>query len=60
MPTLGIQELLIILLIVFFVIGDKRLPELGKGIGSAIKNFKGAINQKEEKELQENKEKENS
>ncbi|MCH2695587.1 MAG: twin-arginine translocase TatA/TatE family subunit [Acidobacteriia bacterium] len=60
MPTLGIQELLIILLIVFFVFGAKRLPELGKGIGSAIKNFKGAINQKEEKELQENKEKENS
>ena len=60
MPTLGIQELLIILLIVFFVLGAKRLPELGKGIGSAIKNFKGAINQKEEKELQENKEKENS
>ena len=60
MPTLGIQALLIILLIVFFVFGAKRLPELGKGIGSAIKNFKGAINQKEEKELQENKEKENS
>ena len=60
MPTLGIQELLIILLIVFFVFGANRLPELGKGIGSAIKNFKGAINQKEEKELQENKEKENS
>ena len=60
MPTLGIQELLIILLIVFFVFGAKRLPELGKGIGSAIKNFKGAINQKEEKELQENNEKENS
>ena len=60
MPTLGIQELLIILLIVFFVFGAKRLPELGKGIGSDIKNFKGAINQKEEKELQENKEKENS
>jgi len=60
MPTLGVQELLIILLIVFFVFGAKRLPELGKGIGSAIKNFKGAINQKEEKELQENKEKENS
>ena len=51
MPTLGIQELLIILLIVFFVFGAKRLPELGKGIGSAIKNFKGAINQKEEKDL---------
>lgn len=60
MPTLGVQELLIILLIVFFVFGAKRLPELGKGIGSAIKNFKGAINQKEEKELPESKEKESS
>tara|TARA_B100000949_G_C14050154_1_gene353211 strand:- start:286 stop:468 length:183 start_codon:yes stop_codon:yes gene_type:complete len=60
MPTLGVQELLIILLIVFFVFGAKRLPELGKGIGSAIKNFKGAINQKEEKELPESKEKKSS
>ena len=60
MPTLGVQELLIILLIVFFVFGAKRLPELGKGIGSAIENFKGAINQQEEKELPESKEKKSS
>jgi len=60
MPTIGVQELLIILLIVFFVFGAKRLPELGKGIGEAIKNFKGAVTKKEEKELQENKENETS
>ena len=60
MPTIGVQELLIILLIVFFVFGAGRLPELVKGIGEAIKNFKGAVTKKEEKELQENKENETS
>jgi len=40
---LGMQELLIVLLIVFFLFGAKRLPEMGKGIGEGIKNFKKSI-----------------
>jgi sec-independent protein translocase protein TatA len=43
MPHLGFQELLIILLIVFFLFGAKRLPEMGKGIGEGIKNFKKSM-----------------
>lgn len=39
---LGIPELLIILLIVLLIFGANRLPELGKGIGRGIKNFKDA------------------
>lgn len=39
---LGIPELLIILFIVVLVFGASRLPELGKGIGRGIKNFKEA------------------
>jgi sec-independent protein translocase protein TatA len=42
MPSLGIPELLIILFIVILVFGASRLPELGKGIGKGIKNFKDA------------------
>ena len=38
----GIPELLIILAIIILVFGASRLPELGKGIGKAIKNFKDA------------------
>jgi sec-independent protein translocase protein TatA len=39
---LGVPELLIILLIVLLIFGANRLPELGKGIGRGIKNFKDA------------------
>jgi sec-independent protein translocase protein TatA len=39
---LGVPELLIILLIVILIFGASRLPELGKGIGKGIKNFKDA------------------
>jgi sec-independent protein translocase protein TatA len=42
MGRLGLPELLVILVIVIIIFGANRLPELGKGIGSAIKNFKNA------------------
>lgn len=37
---LGATELIIILVIVIVLFGGSRLPEIGKGIGEAIKNFK--------------------
>jgi len=40
--SVGLPELLIILFIVILVFGASRLPELGKGIGKGIKNFKDA------------------
>ncbi len=45
---LGSQELIIILAIVFLVFGAKRLPEIGSGLGKAIKNFKGGVKSIEE------------
>jgi len=36
-------ELLIILAIIIVIFGANRLPGLGKGIGSAIRNFKDGI-----------------
>jgi sec-independent protein translocase protein TatA len=42
MGRFGLPELVIILLIVFVIFGANRLPELGKGIGSAIRNFRDA------------------
>jgi len=46
MARLGLPELLIILAIVFIIFGGSRLPGLGRGIGSAIKNFKDEMKDK--------------
>jgi sec-independent protein translocase protein TatA len=40
---LGLPEMLIILAIVILIFGANRLPELGKGIGSGIKNFRSSL-----------------
>jgi sec-independent protein translocase protein TatA len=39
-PTLGPMELVIILVIIIVLFGANRLPQIGKGIGEGIKNFK--------------------
>jgi sec-independent protein translocase protein TatA len=39
---LGIPELIIILMIIILIFGANRLPEIGKGIGKGIRNFKDA------------------
>ncbi len=45
---LGIQELVIILIIVVVLFGASRLPEIGRGVGQAIKNFKKATSEPDE------------
>ncbi|MDE2180192.1 MAG: twin-arginine translocase TatA/TatE family subunit [candidate division NC10 bacterium] len=40
---LGIQELLVILVIVLLIFGVNRLPELGSGLGKAIRGFKDSL-----------------
>ena len=43
---LGFSELLIIAVIALLVFGPKRLPELGKAVGSGMHEFKEAVNGK--------------
>ncbi|PKN41712.1 MAG: twin-arginine translocase TatA/TatE family subunit [Deltaproteobacteria bacterium HGW-Deltaproteobacteria-18] len=45
---IGIPELLIILVIVLVIFGANKLPEIGSGMGRAIKNFKKATGEPEE------------
>jgi len=45
---LGMQELIVILIIVVILFGATRLPEIGKGIGQAIRNFKKATSEPDE------------
>ena len=42
MTRLGLSELVIILVIVILIFGANRLPDLGRGIGKGIRNFKDA------------------
>lgn len=44
----GGTQLLIIALIVLVLFGGKKIPELAKGLGSGIKNFKNALNSEED------------
>jgi sec-independent protein translocase protein TatA len=44
---IGMPELIIILVIILIIFGAGKLPEIGSGIGKAIKNFKGAAEEEE-------------
>jgi sec-independent protein translocase protein TatA len=43
MGSLGLPEILVILLIVILIFGASRLPEIGRGIGKGIRNFKESV-----------------
>jgi len=45
---IGIPELLVILVLVLLVFGANKLPEIGGGLGRAIKNFKKATTEPDE------------
>jgi len=42
MPSLGVPELLIILVIIVVIFGVGRLPEIGGALGKSIREFKSA------------------
>ncbi|MDR0518289.1 MAG: twin-arginine translocase TatA/TatE family subunit [Fibromonadaceae bacterium] len=42
MGFIGVQELLLILLIVLVLFGAKKIPELAKGLGTGLKEFRKA------------------
>jgi sec-independent protein translocase protein TatA len=50
MGRLGLPELMIILFIVILIFGATRLPEIGRGIGKGIRNFKDANKNDENKD----------
>ena len=46
MGRIGMPELLVILAIIIIIFGANRLPEIGRGIGSAIRNFRNETKDK--------------
>lgn len=47
-PSLGMPELLLILVVVLLLFGANKLPEIGAGLGKAIKNFKRSTSEPDE------------
>ena len=45
---IGLPELLIILTIIILIFGANRLPEIGRGIGKGIRNFKDSTKEGKE------------
>lgn len=52
---LGVPELLLILVIVVVVFGASRLPQLGKGLGEGISNFRDGLRSRDDKKSIEEK-----
>ena len=45
--SIGLPELVVILVVAVLLFGGKKLPELAKGLGEGIKNFKTALKSEE-------------
>jgi sec-independent protein translocase protein TatA len=49
MRSIGMPELLVILGVAVLLFGGKKIPEVAKGLGEGIRNFKTALKSEEEK-----------
>ena len=49
MRSIGIHELLVILAVAVLLFGGKKIPEVAKGLGEGIRNFKDALKNENEK-----------
>ncbi len=50
MGSLGLAEILLVLLIVLLLFGAGRLPALAKSLGVAVRKFRGAMREEEKEE----------
>lgn len=58
LPTIGMigtQEIIIIFIIVLLLFGGRKIPELMKGLGKGMREFKNAQKEDQEEETRENK-----
>ena len=51
---IGMQEILVILVVGLLIFGASRLPEVGSGLGKAIRNFKRAVSEPDEIDITPN------
>lgn len=48
---IGTWQIVAIILVIVLLFGGKKIPELAKGLGSGIKNFKKAVKEDDEEEI---------
>ena len=53
MGNLGFPELVVILLVALLVLGPKRLPGVARAMGQAVRAFKDAMNEPQEKQTKD-------
>ncbi|UCE27861.1 MAG: twin-arginine translocase TatA/TatE family subunit [Candidatus Coatesbacteria bacterium] len=56
--SIGVPEILLILLVILILFGARRLPEIGKGLGKGIREFKKASREITDEITRDNEEKE--
>jgi len=50
MRSIGLPELIVILLVALVLFGGNKIGDIGKGLGDAIRNFKTAVKSDDEKD----------
>jgi len=55
-PRLGTGELIVIMVIVVLIFGVNKIPQLGKGLGEGIRNFKSSLKAAKEEDSDKSKE----
>ena len=53
--SIGLPELMVILVVAVLLFGGKKIPELAKGLGEGIKNFKNAMKDEQQPNVDEKK-----
>ena len=53
--SIGLPELLVILVVAVLLFGGKKIPEVAKGLGEGIKNFKNALKTEDHPDVDEKK-----